>query len=84
MIPVHFGTIFNTQIETETSPELRRMEMMSRARLADHEAMIHGMTTVQNRRAGHARVPLFVRVLNNLRDGIGQLLISAGERVHTA
>ncbi|MCA9833401.1 MAG: hypothetical protein KC435_05605 [Thermomicrobiales bacterium] len=84
MIPVQFGTIFNTQIETETSPELRRMEMMSRARIADREAMIHGMVSGKSLAIKKTSEPMMVRTLNTLRDSIGNLLISAGERVHSA
>lgn len=73
---------------TQTSPELRRMDMFNRARREEMNAMIHGMNSRDAiRTAGSRRSKdesfTFSRLLNGLRNGIGNALVSAGNRIQS-
>lgn len=69
-----------------TSPELRRMDMYNRARREEMEAILRNvnprqsMQTVSTRRNDDESLT-FSRLINGLRNGIGNLLVNAGTRI---
>lgn len=73
---------------TQTTPELRRMDMFNRARREEMEAMLfsinprHTSAHVSNRR-NESEAFTITRLLNGLRNGLGNALVSAGTRIQS-
>lgn len=81
-------SIFNGTSDVQTSPELRRMDMLNRARREETEAMIFSIDPrqgVSRTVASEKTQPsALISTLNSVRNGIGHLLISAGSRIQSA
>lgn len=86
MMPVL--THFEHPFEGPTSPELRRMDMLNRARREEMDAMIFGMnpryTVGRTGFSTRNRESLIGRLVKGTRAAIGQSLIAAGNRIHSA
>lgn len=71
-----------------TTPELRRMDMFHRARREEMESLLlgvnprHSMTIVSNNRNAHESFTIS-RIFNGLRNGLGNMLVSAGNRIQS-
>lgn len=79
--------INSVQFESQMSPELRRMDMINRARREELDVMVYGVSPRQPRKARHAvrhQANSVVRFLSGMRNGIGNALIAAGTRIHSA
>lgn len=81
-------THFELSSSTQTSPDLRRMDMYNRARREEMEAMLYNMDSRQsvsyNGKAVSNRTSPISVMLNGMRKGIGHMLISAGTRIQSA
>ena len=71
---------------TQTSPELRRMDMFNRARREEMESQLYSVNPRQSLRSVSARrnaqeSMTFGRILNSVRNGLGSMLITAGNRI---
>ena len=81
-------TNFETPFHGQTSPELRRMDMLNRARREEMDAMLFSLSP--RHRVGKAgnsarsRETLLGRMVSGMRAVIGSSLIAAGNRIHTA
>ena len=88
MIPSSFALkMYETDSQHQLSPELRRMDMLSRARREEHDALAFGMSPRFARRAARRNTTTnngVARAIANVRKSLGNMLISAGERVHSA
>lgn len=87
MYQPHLHTTFTSATETATSPELRRMQLASRARREELDLLIytssqHGRR--QTPRASTASSRAIDRTIHAIRDSIGGMLISAGNRIQSA
>lgn len=71
-----------------STPEVRRMDMYHRARQEELDVMINGvysrnaMTTVGTRRSTQNPSPIS-RLINAVRKGIGNALVTAGTRLQS-
>lgn len=73
---------------TQTSPELRRMDMFNRARREEMETMLlninprHTTAHVSKRRNENESLSV-ARLVNGLRKTVGQALVTAGTRIQS-
>lgn len=78
-------TSFELSSATQTSPDLRRMDMYNRARREEMDAMLYAMNSRQrvshNQTSGKRSNSGIASLLNGMRKGLGSLLISAGTRI---
>lgn len=87
MYQPHFHTTFNSDYETAHSPELRRMQLANHARREEFNLMIFSSEQRGRRHTpaiSQMREHAIGRALNSIRDGIGGILISAGNRIQSA
>lgn len=90
MMPTFSGTIlFDVASQEQTSPELRRMDMLNRARRDEMDAMLHSLNPRHTVATGRTNVrgqqeSAFGKMINGMRDGIGTALIAAGNRIQSA
>ncbi len=86
MMPVL--TNFEQPFHGQTSPELRRMDMLNRARREEMDAMLFGLnprhTVGKAGNSTRSRESLIGRMVHGVRAAIGSSLIAAGNRIHTA
>jgi hypothetical protein len=86
MMPVltHIEHPFHGQI----SPELRRMDMINRARREEMEVMLFGLnprhTVGKTGSSPRSRESLLGRMVSGMRAAVGSSLIAAGNRINTA
>lgn len=71
---------------THTTPELRRMDMYNRARRAEIDSQIYTMNQRHTGRVGGSRrdagdTLTFAGIFQAVRNGIGSMLITAGNRI---
>ncbi len=84
MLVPHEELLYSAQM----SPELRRMDMFNRARREEREAMLYNVNprrsaaTVSKRRDANDSTSLS-RIINGLRNGIGNALVTAGNRIQS-
>lgn len=82
MLNPHDELLYNVRV----SPEIRRMDMFNRARREEMEAQIHNMNQRQITQGSESRhnpgeANGFARLIQNVRNGIGNMLITAGNRI---
>lgn len=87
MIPTPYSlTMLDQRYEPQTTPELRRMEMINRARREELHAMVYGVTprSSYGARAGRRDSARGTTFSSKIADSIGGLLIAAGQRIQSA
>jgi hypothetical protein len=90
MMPINFGpTNFVRSDATQTSPELRRLEIYNRARREELDAMLYNLSPRQpiayrSDSSARTQASIINRMVHGLRDGIGSALITAGNRIQSA
>lgn len=81
-------TNFEQPFHGQTSPELRRMDMLNRARREEMDAMLFGLnprfSVGKAGNSARSRETLIGRMVTGMRAAIGNTLIAAGNRIHTA
>lgn len=87
MIPTpHSLSLFEQKFEPQMTPELRRMDMINRARREELNAMVYGMSprSSYGARAGRRDSARGTTFGSKIADGIGGMLIAAGQRIQGA
>lgn len=91
MMPFTYGMSIHDTIDektTQSSPELRRMNMYSNARRAEIDALLHNVdprhTVAYGQESGEkTQKSGTTKVFNRVRSGIGNALITAGNRIQS-
>lgn len=86
MMPTsQFLTQFELTSATQTSPDLRRMDMYNRARREEMDAMLYAMNARQTAHVNGSKTGSttsgIAGLFNGMRKSIGSMLISAGTRI---
>lgn len=87
MYQPHLHTTFTSEYETANSPELRRMQLARHARREEIDLLIFSSDQRGRRQTptiNQTRERAIGRTINSIRDGIGGILISAGNRIQSA
>ncbi len=87
MYQPHLHTTFTSAAETATSPELRRMQLANHARREELDLLIYTSTQRGRRQTPPTSTTqrgAIDRTIHALRDSIGGMLISAGNRIQSA